>query len=91
MTMFDAFLNQVVQISWIDSQTAHGWTNVEGEFTDVDLPLMTSYGILIGVGPESIVLVADFLRHSPESIDYNRAIRIPKGCIKSIRPMETVV
>ncbi len=77
--------NSLVWIEWVDSISNQGWTPLDSEDHLKPLPRIQSVGRLIGNKEEFVVIAGDFSEH-----DFNRPMKIPKGCIKQLLPIRII-
>jgi hypothetical protein len=69
----------VVHIKWIDSESAHGWEDIEEIVRDFSL--VHTVGLLLEETPEHVVVVLNF---DPENNHINGRIHIPHVAIKEM-------
>lgn len=81
--LYHDLLDKLVWVEWIDSMVSNGWTVLGDSAHLKPMPRINSIGKLIADETDYIVIVADF--HEDE---YNRCMRIPKGCIKDIQQVK---
>lgn len=80
--LYHDLLDKFVWVTWIDSMSRDGWNSLESGDHLKPLPEIQSVGKLVADEKEFVVIVGDHYE-----TDYNRSMRIPKGCIKNIQAL----
>lgn len=73
---------RVVRVYWIDSTSYDAWDSLE-QHKDAG-HLISSVGHLAGETEDFLILVMNL---DQDSGDCSQSLRIPKGCIKRIKPL----
>lgn len=70
------YRHQLVEITWVDAETGHGWE--EHEELDTTLPIAITVGFLIRETEDAYLVASTYSEAST-----NARIKIPKGMVKS--------
>ena len=73
----------LVQLDWVDSESAHGWQSIK-EVTK-DPQLVHSVGYVIADNDKAITLAADVGEEFGPEDTVNRTIVIPKGMVQKVK------
>lgn len=77
---------KLVMVFWQDAQGDVGW--MQASEVKADGPIIKSVGWLIGNDEEKGVAILSADTSGVESVDSNRRLEIPLGCVLDVKPLK---